>query len=214
MWVYQPHTLCWGCWIWRTRSRNISIRGGGYGHCCLSPRSCPYLVAGAEFSPISWERQHAHRQVHEAADLQVHIAPAWSLGSGHSIPTPDHVAVAALHTRSQKEDTESAPGQFAITTQEWNAPETSNEAFQAALIIFPSNKLIQLQPSFPQTQTTQFRYGNLSGYFSLKSTVFRWLLPSSMSIPLSGTDNEDGGIPTLEMANGGTKGMVTISRLK
>lgn len=88
-----------GCWIWHVRSRDLRQEC-----CCLGPQSCPYLVTGAKFFPIGREGQHAHCQIHEAADLQVHVAATWSLGSGHNVPTPDHVAVAALHTRSQKEE--------------------------------------------------------------------------------------------------------------
>lgn len=111
-----------------------SHRHASWGCCCLRPRAPPYLVAGAKFPPIGGERQHAHRQIHKAADLQVHVAPTWSLGSGHNIPTPDHVAVAALYTRSQREeeaqnlDWDSVP---------WRArnempQKSSKEAFQSA----------------------------------------------------------------------------------
>lgn len=94
----------------------------GQGCHCINPRNPPYLVAGAEFSPIGWEGQHAHCQIQEAADLQIHVAATRSLGSGHNVPTPDHVAVAALYTRSQRDEgTELGLWQFTVRTQEWNA---------------------------------------------------------------------------------------------
>lgn len=108
--AYGPHGSShaeMGCWIWQVRSRNLRQE-----HCCLGPRSRPYLVTGAKFSPIGWEGQHAHCQVHKAADLQVHIASTWSLGRGHNVPTPDHVAVAALHTRSQKDERKAQSGDW------------------------------------------------------------------------------------------------------
>ena len=67
------------------------------------PRSHSYLVAGAKFPPVGRKGQHAHRQIHKAADLQVHVAATRSLGCSHDVPTPDHVAIAAFHARSQRE---------------------------------------------------------------------------------------------------------------
>lgn len=120
-WAHHPHAVMEMLNL--EKNEGQSPKHLGQGCCCIGPRSHPYLVAGAKFSPIGWEGQHAHCQIQEAADLQVHVAATWSLGSGHNVPTPDHVAVAALYTRSQRDEgTESGLQQFTIGTQEWNAP--------------------------------------------------------------------------------------------
>lgn len=116
------------------------------------PQSHPYLITGTELSPIGWERQHAHRQIHEAADLQVHIAPAWSLRSGHNIPTPDHVAVAAFHAGNQRERkkhriwTGAVCNQGSGTKCPRNLPKKLSSQHPA--IFFFLNTFIQLHPNF------------------------------------------------------------------
>lgn len=119
-WAHHPHAVVG---MLNLKNEGQSPKRVGQGCRYISPRNHPYLVAGAEFSPIGWEGQHAHCQIQEAADLQVHVAATRSLGSGHNVPTPDHVAVAALYTRSQRDEgTELGLWQFTIKTQELNAP--------------------------------------------------------------------------------------------
>lgn len=135
--------------IERMRDREVI-----WGHCCLSPRSRSYLVTSAKFSPVGWEGQHAHCQIYEAADLQVHVAATWLLGSSHDVPSPDHIAVAALYTRGQK-DKRHRVGTGAVCKQDsgMNCPRLSSLPL---ITLFPK-WIHSASTQLPQAQTSQFR---------------------------------------------------------
>lgn len=196
------------------KNEEQSLRHSGLGRPCLGPRSYPYLVAGAKFSPIGRERQHAHRQIHEAANLQVHVAPTWSLGSGHNVSPPDHVAIAALHTRSQREEKAQNLdwGNLQSGLRNEEPPKLPKKLSNHPPIIFFLSGFIQLHPSL-------LRHKPLS----LGTRQSTRLLPSraqcsgncsqvSVNSPTE-TDNAEGSIPTLETESGGPERVTTIGRL-